>query len=170
MPDIAERTETYHVPESIFEMLMSLRNLSAHIRSKIEGGEHCAGCWNQFWLEYTFYFFGNSDGQVQFGPVLWEIKRTKNRTYGLVLSFGPIMVWFWFSEGSNQEPDQTNTISLPLSHRHHDRHIGKAIASALVQNGAKVYIAARKELQLKETHLDSAILFKRAVRTSDLLL
>jgi predicted Rossmann-fold nucleotide-binding protein len=28
--------------------------------------------------------------------------------------------------------------------------IGKAIASALVQNGAKVYIAARKEPQLKE--------------------
>jgi NAD(P)-dependent dehydrogenase (short-subunit alcohol dehydrogenase family) len=29
--------------------------------------------------------------------------------------------------------------------------IGKTIASALVQNGAKVYIAARKEFQLKET-------------------
>ncbi|KAH7920677.1 NAD(P)-binding protein [Leucogyrophana mollusca] len=29
--------------------------------------------------------------------------------------------------------------------------IGKAIASAFVQNGAKVYIAARKEAQLKET-------------------
>ncbi|EGO21954.1 hypothetical protein SERLADRAFT_475032 [Serpula lacrymans var. lacrymans S7.9] len=29
--------------------------------------------------------------------------------------------------------------------------IGKAIATALVQNGAKVYIAARKEAQLKET-------------------
>jgi hypothetical protein len=28
--------------------------------------------------------------------------------------------------------------------------IGKTIASALVQNGAKVYIAARKESQLKE--------------------
>jgi short-subunit dehydrogenase involved in D-alanine esterification of teichoic acids len=28
--------------------------------------------------------------------------------------------------------------------------IGKTIASALVQNGAKVYIAARKEFQLKE--------------------
>jgi NADP-dependent 3-hydroxy acid dehydrogenase YdfG len=28
--------------------------------------------------------------------------------------------------------------------------IGKTIASALVQNGAKVYIAARKKSQLKE--------------------
>lgn len=28
--------------------------------------------------------------------------------------------------------------------------LGKTIASALVQNGAKVYIAARKEAQLKE--------------------
>jgi len=28
--------------------------------------------------------------------------------------------------------------------------IGKTIASALVQNGARVYIAARKEAQLKE--------------------
>jgi hypothetical protein len=31
--------------------------------------------------------------------------------------------------------------------------IGKAIASALVQNGAKVYIAARKEPQLKEVRV-----------------
>lgn len=28
--------------------------------------------------------------------------------------------------------------------------LGKTVASALVQNGAKVYIAARKEAQLKE--------------------
>lgn len=57
MPDIAEGTETYRVPGSIFKMLMSLRHLSAHVGSKIEAGEHCAGCWNQFWLEYAFYFF-----------------------------------------------------------------------------------------------------------------
>ena len=31
--------------------------------------------------------------------------------------------------------------------------IGKMIASALVANGAKVYIAARKEAQLKEVHI-----------------
>lgn len=30
--------------------------------------------------------------------------------------------------------------------------IGKMIASAFVANGAKVYIAARKEKQLKEVH------------------
>lgn len=30
--------------------------------------------------------------------------------------------------------------------------IGTMIASALVQNGAKVYIASRKEKQLKEVH------------------
>jgi len=31
--------------------------------------------------------------------------------------------------------------------------IGKMIASALIANGAKVYIAARKEKQLKEVRL-----------------
>jgi NADP-dependent 3-hydroxy acid dehydrogenase YdfG len=34
--------------------------------------------------------------------------------------------------------------------------IGTMIASALVQNGAKVYIASRKEKQLKEVHDFSA--------------
>lgn len=42
------------------------------------------------------------------------------------------------------------TIVLPALVTGGGTGIGKAIASALVQNGAKVYIAARKEPQLKE--------------------
>jgi NADP-dependent 3-hydroxy acid dehydrogenase YdfG len=46
--------------------------------------------------------------------------------------------------------DKLLTIVLPALVTGGGTGIGKAIASALVQNGAKVYIAARKEPQLKE--------------------
>ncbi|KAG2073503.1 NAD(P)-binding protein [Suillus decipiens] len=46
------------------------------------------------------------------------------------------------------------TIVLPALVTGGGTGIGRTIASALVQNGAKVYIAARKESQLKETVAD----------------